>query len=83
MKKHLNIYLNENELIRKSQSGFTGGDSKVYQLLNIYDDFSGNSETNITTQAIFFNISKAFDKVWQRDLLHKLNSIGFRGNWLE
>lgn len=58
MKEHLNIYLNENELISKSQSGFTNRDSTVYQLLNIYDDFSRNLDNNITTQAIFFIFQK-------------------------
>ena len=82
IKKHLTTFLNENNIISNSQSGFTQGDSTIYQLLSMYDDFSIAMDNNITTQAIFFDISKAFDKVWHRGLLHKLNSIGIRGNLL-
>ena len=50
--------------------------------MNIYDDICSNLDRNITTQAIFFDISKAFDKVWHRGLISKLNAIGIRGQLL-
>ena len=55
-------YLNANQIITPSQSGFTPKDSTVYQLLSIYDDFCKSFDSEITTQAIVFDISKAFDK---------------------
>merc|ERR1711963_1120376 len=58
----------------------------IYQLLNIYDDFVSGLDRNIPTQAIFFYISKAFDRVWHRGLIHKLEAAGVRGtllNWFE
>ena len=55
-------YLNANQIITPSQSGFTPKDSTVYQLLSIYDDFCKSFDSEITTQAIVFHISKAFDK---------------------
>ena len=79
-------YLNANQIITPSQSGFTPKDSTVYQLLSIYDDFCKSFDSEITTQAIFFDISKAFDKVWHRGLLRKLQAIGIRGtllHWFE
>ena len=72
IQKHIVNYLMTNNIITDSQSGFTQGDSTIYQLLGIYDDFCGALDKNIRTQAIFFDISKAFDKVWHRGLLHKL-----------
>ena len=79
IQKHLTSYLKQNEIITNSQSGFTHGDSTTYQLLNMYDDLSLALDNNITTQAIFFDISKAFDRVWHKGLLHKLRSIGVMG----
>ena len=79
VKNHLVDYLNQNKIISSSQSGFTYGDSTTYQLLNIYDDFAKSVDSYIKTQAVFFDISKAFDRVWHRGLLHKLNAIGITG----
>ena len=60
----------------------------MYQLLSIYDDFWKSFEKSCTdtTQAVFFDISKAFDKVWHRGLLRKLQATGIRSTllrWLE
>ena len=56
--------LNTNNLLFVNQSGFRPGDSTIYQLLSItstiYDSFENYDET----RAIFLDISKAFDKVW-------------------
>ena len=75
-------FLNDNNIITSSQSGFTAGDSTIYQLLNIYDDLLNALDNNIPSQAIFFDISKAFDRVWHQGLLHKLHAVGIRGSLL-
>ena len=82
VQKHLVNFLNENNIITASQSGFTSGDSTTYQLLSISDDFLSALDRSTSTQAIFFDISKAFDKVWHRGLIHKLNGVGIRGSLL-
>ena len=69
IQKHLLQYLNQENIITSSQSGFRQGDSTIYQLLTIYDDFCSALDKRITTQAIFFDISKAFDRVWHQGLL--------------
>ena len=79
-------YLNANQIITPSKTGFTPKDSTVYQLLSIYDDFCKSFDSEMTTQAIFFDISKAFDKIWHRGLLLKLKAVGIRGtllHWFE
>ena len=82
IQKYILQYLNVENIITPSQSGFRQGDSTIYQLLNIYDDFSIALDNRTPTQAIFFDISKAFDRVWHRGLLHKLHGVGIRGQLL-
>ena len=82
VKLHVVDFLNEHKIITIAQSGFTQGDSTIYQLLSIYDDFLKSLDNNIKTQAIFFDISKAFDRVWHKGLLHKLRVIGINDQLL-
>ena len=82
IQKYILQYLNAENIITPSQSGFRQGDSTIYQLLTIYDDFSIALDNRTPTQAIFFDISKAFDRVWHRGLLHKLHGVGIRGQLL-
>ena len=76
-------FLKVNNIINPCQSGFIPKDSTIYQLLNIYDDFCRSYDEEVSTEAIFFDISKAFDRVWHRGLIHKLNSVGIRGSLLD
>ena len=73
-----------NNIITPSQSGFLSGDSTVNQLLCIYENLCSNFDQKITTQSgFFFNISRAFDRVWHRGFLLKLESVGVRGKLLK
>ena len=80
---HIFNYLKENNFLTVSQSGFIPKDSTSFQLLAIYDDFCQALDKRITTQSIFFDISKAFDRVWHAGLINKLHAIGIRDNLLE
>ena len=59
------------------------GDSTVNQLIAIYDNLAKNLDQAITTQSVYFDISKAFDRVWHGGLLLKLDSIGIHGTLLQ
>lgn len=80
---HIFKFLIENSLLTVSQSGFIPKDSTTFQLLTIYDDFCKALNDKITTQAIFFDISKAFDRVWHQGLIRKCYAIGIRGTLLD
>ena len=69
-------YLRDNKLISTYQSGFTSGDSTVNQLVNIYHETCSAIDAQNNIQLIFFDISKAFDKVWHKGLERKLKCIG-------
>ena len=45
--------------------------------------FANPLTNKITTQSVFFDISKAFDKVWHKGLIYKLHCIGIRGKMLK
>ena len=82
VQKHVFSYLKFNTLLTPCQSGFIPGDSTVFQLLVMYDDFCKAIDHKVMTQSVFFDISKAFDKVWHRGLVYKLYCIGIRGSLL-
>jgi hypothetical protein len=59
--KHIYKYLIDNNLITSNQSGFTPGDSAVYQLLYITNEFGRALDEGKEVRAVFCDISKAFD----------------------
>ena len=74
-------HLCDNELLSPNQSGFRPGDSTVNQLTEVthkiivvFEEYHSKE-----TRSVFLDISKAFDKVWDDGLLHKLESNGISG----
>ena len=74
--KHLYNYLLEHQILTPFQSGFVQGDSTTYQLLHTYHAFCNAVDSGKEVRAVFCDISKAFDRVWHRGLIHKLSGIG-------
>ena len=75
-------FLDQNRLISTMQSGFRPGDSCIFQLISITSEIYRNFEKHDETRAVFLDISKAFDKVWHKGLIHKLKCNGISGNLL-
>ena len=81
--KLLYNYINEHRLLTPFQSGFVPGDSTTFQLLHTYHMFCEAVDSGKEVRVVFCDISKAFDRVWHRGLLHKLRDIGCSKNLLK
>lgn len=77
-------WLGKRKVIPPEQHGFTSGASTVTQLADCVFDWNCALNEGHSVDVIYFDLSKAFDKVCHLKLLHKLNHIGIRGtllNW--
>ncbi len=74
-------YLSQNKLITSFQSGFLPGDSTVMQLIDVYDTICAALDEGKEVRAVFCDI-QAFDRVWHRGLIRKLQSYGVKGQML-
>ena len=81
--KYVYNYCIENKVFTPFQSGFIQGDSTTYQLINLYNTFCEAVDAGKEVRVVFLDITKAFDRVWHRGLLHKLYSIGISGHLLK
>ena len=60
------------------QSGFRPGDSTVNQLVYLVNRIYAVFEQGKEVKMVYLDISKAFDKVWHKSLLYKVEAIGVR-----
>ena len=65
-------FLNKNNLISSNQSGFRPGDSSIYQLLSITHEIYKSFENGFEVRGVVLDISKAFDKFWDKGIIFKL-----------
>ena len=68
----------ENYLISSNQSGFKQRDSCINQLLSITHEIYQSLDQGYEVRGVFLDISKAFDKVWHKGLLYKLEQNGIK-----
>ena len=79
VRKHVFNVFKDNNVITTLQSG----DLTTNQLLDIYNTFCKALEEGKEVRAVFCDVSKAFDRVWHKGLLFKLNSVGINGTLLQ
>ena len=65
------------------QSGFKKHDSTTYQLTRPVQQWCESLDASKYVGVIFFDLQKAFDKVWHKGLLAKLSAAGIYHSVLE
>ena len=80
--KHVSNHLKDIGFFTPFQSGFMPGDSTVNQVSCLYNNICKALDDGLEFRAVFFDISKAFDKVWHKGLLFKLQRAGINGKLL-
>ena len=74
-------HLIENNLLNPNKSGFRPGDSAINQLLSITQTIHSAFDCDhLEVRSVFLDISKAFDRVWNKGFLYKLRRCGISGN---
>ena len=76
-------FLKETNFLSPFQSGFVPGDSTINQLTYIYNAFCQAIDSGKEVRVIFFDISKAFDRVWHKGIISKLRAAGLSAEFLK
>lgn len=76
VKKRFQRFLDENRIIVSYQSGFRRQRSTRDNLFFLTQKIAESFNRNKKLLSLFFDISKAFDKVWHEGLMFKLIQIG-------
>ena len=75
--------MSDNNLLPPNQYGFVKGSSTDAQLLDIKHLIATALDSRLTSKLLFLDVSKAFDRVWHKALLFKLQRLGIRGKLLD
>ena len=75
VRNRLYHFLEEKKIFAKQQSGFRDNRGASDNLLFFTQKISETIEKGKKACAIFFDISKAFDKVWHKGVIFKLNQL--------
>jgi hypothetical protein len=81
--KHVYNHFRDNFLISVWQSGFLPGSSTVTQLIELHYQFCKAVSDHKEIHIVFLDISKAFDRVWHKGLIYKLQKWGICDNLIK
>ena len=80
LNKRLIWYLESNNILAPCQTGYRSHRSTEGQLMLISQEMENAFQKKEKVVSVFFDLSKAFDKVWKEGLLQKMSQLGIRSN---
>ena len=80
--KRLLDHLLTNNIITKYQAAYIPSDSTAQQLISMIHQIKLAMTSNNIAQGVFLDVSAAFDAVWHRGLLAKLEQLNIKGEAL-
>ena len=85
IRKQVFSFLDQNNCLNSTQHGFRHDRSCLSALFDVFDNIMHMLDSNSSVDMVYFDFSKAFDKVDHGILLHKLRAVGITGHigiWL-
>ena len=76
-------HIDRNKPLKLSQHGFMKNRSCLTNLLEFFENVLGNLDSGLPVDVIYFDFSKAFDKVSHTKLIGKLKNYGISGRILD
>ena len=76
-------YIESNDIYSATQTGFRQRLSTEDQLVRLENSIRKSLAMTEICVVIFFDLTSAYDRVWQRALLYKLAKAGIRGKMLK
>ena len=79
-------YLEKHGFLNNSQAGFRRGSRTEDQLFRLAQEVIDGFQTKKDTSAIFIDLQQAYDRIWRKGLLIKMQKLGINGKmikWVE
>ena len=83
VKRRLEWFIEENELLSLDQYGFRKGKSTLDCLLQISQNISESLANKEHCLVVYLDLKSAYDKIHRRGLIYKLALMGIKGNMLK
>ena len=79
IKRRMESFIEQKDLLSSSQYGFRKAHSTQHAILDIVNAIQTNMDKQLFSSGVFIDFKKAFDTVDHNILVHKLDHYGFRG----